>query len=353
MRSKALTRRPETSYQSERPFHSEGQMPNPALPRLEVVQRIGPVLHPSPMPDHKDVLSLNLTRGCGHQCGFCSVRAQPSYPGDEVLYLYGNTTKLLKNELSQRRVTPAAVLVSPSCDPFPPFARVQAETARVVGVIASHGIETWLMTRGFIRPAILRMLARHANHLKVMTELTTMDRTLQRLLEPLTAPPRLRVRQIARLHELGIDVQVGLEPLIPGLTDTPQNLAGLLEALAGAGVQQVTAGYMFLRKGIAEQLQKALNSPALASEIIEAYADGPLLASGHIAPARYLPKKYRQRGYAGLMALAAGFGITVRVSATTNPDFQASRSTDRQDAGGPNSLPLFAEVGNRSISVSG
>jgi DNA repair photolyase len=202
------------------------------------------------------------------------------------------------------------------------------------------------MTRGFIRPSILRALVPHANHLKVITELTTMDRTLQRVLEPLAAPPRLRVRQISRLHELGINVQVGVEPLIPGLTDTRHNLTCLLEALAEAGVQQVTAGYLFLRKGIADQVRTALSSEHTASEVFEAYEDGPLLASGHIAPARYLPKKYRQRGYAGLMALAAGLGITVKVSATTNPDFQISRPAVTNSSRA--SLPLFAEAGLRS-----
>ena len=45
------------------------------------------------------------------------------------------------------------------------------------------------------------------------------------MLEPLTASPRLRLRQIRRLRDLGIPVQVALEPLVPGLTDTRDNLA--------------------------------------------------------------------------------------------------------------------------------
>jgi DNA repair photolyase len=298
------------------------------------------------MPDHQGVLSLSLTRGCGHRCTFCSVRAQPSYPGDEVLYLYGDSAERLEEELAHLAATPTAVLISPSCDPFPPLARVQAESARVVNVLASHGIEVWLMTRGFIRPSIERLLARHAERVKVIVEMTTMDRALQRRLEPLAAPPRLRVRQIGRLRRLGIDVQVGLEPLVPGLTDTRQNLTCLLEALSDVGVQHITTGYMFLRKAISEHLHEAIED--IAPEIVEAYAGGPLLASGSIAPARYLPKKYRQRGYARIMALAVDFGITVRVSATTNPDFQYSRAADGNAARDRASLPLFAEAGSRS-----
>jgi DNA repair photolyase len=298
------------------------------------------------MPDHAGVLSLNLTRGCGHRCPFCSVRAQPNYPGDEVLYLYRDSARIVAGELSQRRNLPAAVLVSPSGDPFPPLARVQSETAAVVDAIASNGVNVWLMTRGFIRPSAFRVMARHAKLVKVIAEITTLDRALQRQLEPLTAPPRTRIRQIGRLREAGINVQVGLEPLIPGLTDTPQNLTTLLQALAAVGVQQVTAGYMFLRKGIGEHLQQALASPQTAAEVLDAYANGPVLVSGSIAPARYLPKKYRQRGYAALMSLAAGLGISVRISATANPDFAGSRPSERRVVQA--TLPLFAEAGLRS-----
>ena len=46
--------------------------------------------------------------------------------------------------------------------------------------------------------------------------------------------------------------------------------------------------------------------------VLEAFAGGPILSSGTIAPARYLPKARRQRGYAALMALAAGFVLRTK-----------------------------------------
>jgi DNA repair photolyase len=318
------------------------------LPKIKLIDRKGPVLHASPMPDDKGTLSLNLTRGCGHRCPFCSVRAQPNYPGDDILCVYRDTAQDLERELGQRRSRPAAVLISPSSDPFPPLARVQAETARVVRVLASHGVEARLMTRGYIRPSVLSILAKHRTHVRVMSELITVNRSLQRLLEPLAASPRLRLRQMGRLREMGIAVQVGLEPLIPGLTDTSENLAPLLEALAALGVHEVTAGYLFMRKMIGEHLQTVLPSEERATEIIESYKNGPILASGGIAPARYLPKKYRQRGYAALKAMAAGYGITVQISSTTNPDFQTARPADREGPGPIRTLPLFAEAGIRT-----
>jgi DNA repair photolyase len=216
------------------------------------------------------------------------------------------------------------VYLSPSADPFPPLGAIQAAAASVVEVLAARGVEAWFMTRGLIRPSVLRSLATHRAHVRVTVALTTLDRTLQRTLEPLAAPPRLRLRQLASLRELGITTQVALEPLVPGWTDSRANVRPLLEALAALGVRHVSAGYLFLRPAIAENLRHALGDEG-ADTLLAAFASGPILAAGSIAPARYLPKPYRQRGYAALMALGAELGITVGVSGTANPDFAASR----------------------------
>jgi DNA repair photolyase len=270
----------------------------------------------------EDVLSLNIMSGCVHRCAFCPARAYATYPGDSVVQLFTNNVERIHEELAARRQKPRAVYVSPATDPFPPIAEIQKETGRVVEALAGHGISAWLMTRGLIRPSVMSVLEAHRQQVKVTVGLTTLNRELQRILEPLTAPPQLRLRQIARLRALGIETRVSIEPLVPGLTDTRENLEPLLEALASIGIREVTAGYMFLRQGIRENLIAALEPHGWDSMVLAAFQSGPVLESGNIAPARYLPKARRQRGYSTMMALSASLGITVRVSGLTNPDFR-------------------------------
>jgi hypothetical protein len=272
-----------------------------------------------------------------------------------VVFLYSDTAGPLEQELAHHAQLPRAVLLCPSTDPFPPIGDIQAETCRVIPVLARHGVEAWLMTRGYIRPAALEVLAAHAKHIKVTMPLTTVDRSLQRTLEPLTASPRLRLRQIRRLRERGINVQVGLEPLIPGLTDTRDNLTTVLQALARIGLSQVTAGYMFLRPRMQDNLVAALKPLGRDEEVLAEFAGGPILETGSVTPARYLPKARRQRGYAALMALAANLGITVRISAFSNPDFRTGRPVEPEPRSRQRLLPHFeddlARVGRMPSTV--
>jgi hypothetical protein len=114
------------------------------------------------------------------------------------------------------------------------------------------------------------------------------------------------------------------------VTDVRDNLLPLLESLAEAGVRRVSAGYLFLREGIQENMRPALDELGVTNEVLGAYAGGPILSAPGIAPARYLPKARRQRGYATLMSLAAPLGIEVGISSAINPDFLGSPPVSRK-----------------------
>jgi DNA repair photolyase len=292
-------------------------------PRLIRAFRTGPVLHATPLAQAGDVLGLNLTRGCGHACAFCSVRGAPNYPlGDTVLF--ANTVELLERELEV--VRPRAVHLCPAADPFPPLRPVQELAAEVAAVLAERGIEAWLMTRGEPMPFVLDALARHSGMTRFTVALPTLSPTSSRVLETGAASPERRLALLAELRRRGFAAQVAIDPLIPGVTDTPEALGPLLEALAARGVRSVSAGYLFLRQGIAERLQEELPED-VATRILEAFERGPVLTPPGLAAARFLPRQRRQRGYAALISLASRHGITVKVSVVTNPDFTPPRIT--------------------------
>ncbi len=291
------------------------------LPAVEWSRGQGPLLDKNPFGSDPDVRAIHLVGGCAQQCSFCWQLPERGDRGQAIVRLREGAAQQLHAELSRTVPLPRAVYLSPHSDPFPPLAEVQAQSAAVIDVLGRHGVQCWIITRGYIRPAALEVLSRYRRLAKIMVGFTTADRVLQRLLEPLSAPPRLRLRQMRRLGRQGFSVQAALEPLVPGLTDTRENLSAALEALAEAGVKRVTAGYLFLTAGTAERLQERLAPLGKGSLVLDPYADGVERRVPDVGRVRLLPRSYRQQGYARLMSLAAAFGISVSISPLSNPDF--------------------------------
>jgi DNA repair photolyase len=312
-------------------------------PRLVWVTRTGAALQPGGMTDSGEVLTLDLLQGCMQRCVFCSAGRHDG--SEDAVKAFTGTAEQVAWELAGGRQRPRAVFLSPTTDPFPPVQEVQTETVRVVEVLARQGIDVWLMTRGHIWPFAQKALAAHADRVRVTVGLTTLDRQLQRILEPLAAPPSLRLEQLADLQRSGVAVRAALEPLIPTVTDTRTNLLAVLEALATVGVRQVTAGFLFLRPRLEAGLLRALEPHGWADLVQEAYAGGPVLQGEGAVPTRYLPKVYRERAYNLLLKLASALGINVTVSAATNPDFTPSQAVVRETR--PSLLSLFLAAGRR------
>lgn len=280
------------------------------------------VLRRGPYPGRPDVCSVDPFRGCAHRCSFCPVRASSDYSGDQSVFLYEGLTERLSVELAARKDKPRVVLVAPSTDPFQPIAEIQRQTLEIVRVLGRHGVITWLSTRGSIEPAVLDALAHHRDMIRITVALTSLDPDLQKALEPAASPAPERLHLITELKALGIPVEVNLEPLLPNVTDQRDSLQAILESLADRDVTSVSAGYLVLRPGLREQMQRELAACSWLEQVLSAYDDAPMMRDGHQL-SQFLHKSKRQRGYAMLMSLAANLRIEVRLNGLTNPDFQS------------------------------
>jgi len=88
---------------------------------------------------------------------------------------------------------------------------------------------------------LCELAAHHA--VAVNISVTSLDPTLQRVLEPRTSVPSARLETIAALHDAGIPVGVMVAPIIPGLTD--HEVPKIVEECVKAGAQ--FAGYTIVR----------------------------------------------------------------------------------------------------------
>jgi DNA repair photolyase len=284
------------------------------------------VLQRGPYSNRPEILSLELLRGCAHRCAFCPARAASDHPGDEAIYLYDGLAQRLAVELTARKQKPEAVIVGASTDPFQRVPEVVAETLAVVATLACHQVPAWLTTRGSMSPEMIEELAQHRDWLRITVSLASADAAIQNAVESGASSVEDRLHLISQLRFNEIPVEVSIDPLLANLTDSKDQLQAILEALAERGVRQVSAGYLVLRPGVREQIEREWAEHTWLEPLLSAYADGPMLRDGGQI-SKFLHKSKRQRGYALLMSLAANFGISVRVNGIDNPDFQPARST--------------------------
>ena len=297
-------------------------------PRLVRVARRGPVLRPSPTT--VGTYGLDMTAGCIHGCGFCHIRGSSRFPGEDKVLFDPFTSERLAAVLDALESPPERVVLSPASDPLPPSREVRSETFQVVALLLSRRVPVQIMTRGRFSRKMVDLLAGHRDLVKVALGVTTLDRVLSRSLEPRAASPGGRIGDLGRLVNAGVDVEVRLEPLIPGLTDTRENVAPLFRALARAGARKVVAHYLFLHSAMTDTLDEALQPLGRVERLRDDFEGGQVFRLGTLGPTKHLPLEARRSGLTRLFALGAEHGLWVTTGASQNPDLPRLTATGRR-----------------------
>ena len=146
-----------------------------------------------------------------------------------------NAAALLEAELSSPKWKPQTVVMSGVTDPYQPVERRMKITRGCLEVLAKFRNPVGIITKNRLVTRdidLLRELAAH-DAVAVNISVTSLDRNLQRILEPRTSPPQARLEAIAELHAAGVPVGVMVGPVIPGLTD--HEMPAILKAAGRSG----------------------------------------------------------------------------------------------------------------------
>jgi DNA repair photolyase len=289
--------------------------------QIGFIERKGHVLTRSTLKCLSRVASINPTLGCVHQCVYCYARGYSIYPGDGKVFVYGNMPEKLKKELSTRRKMPAYVFFSSTCDVLQPIPQVLKVTFELMKVLLEYGVGINLLTKGRIPAKFLQLFGQYKGLVHIQIGITTLNRDIQKKIEPYAATPQERIRNIEQLCAIGITPEVKLDPLIPGITDTQSNLTALFKTLQEFGVISTGINYLFLRPQIKKNLCKALAETPFLPKIIKHYQNAKsihLLAEQSRVVA--LDVEYRKQSYEQISALASAFGIHAYVCGCKNPD---------------------------------
>lgn len=241
--------------------------------------------------------SLNPYMGCEHRCAFCYVRAferRADRPADDrygrSVRVKTNVAQVLRGELSRPSWKGESVAIGAATDPYQPAEGRYRLTRGCLEALADSANPAGLITRG---PMIVRdidvlaaLSARAA--FSVTFSVPTLDEHVWRRTEPGTAHPRQRLVALAKLVAAGIKANVGMAPILPGLSDAPEQMEAVVKAAREAGACGVWANVLYLRPGTREHFMECLarHWPELVPRYVEEYRKGAYLADEKTAPVR-------------------------------------------------------------------
>ena len=211
--------------------------------------------------------SLNPYMGCAHRCTFCYVRAfeaRADRPSDDrygsSIRVKTNVAEVLRRELARPSWRREPVAVGAATDPYQPAEGRYRLTRACIEAFAEAASPFSIIARGPLIARDIDVLVEAARRTRVSVTFSvpTLDEEIWRRTEPGTAPPRQRLRVLARLVEAGVDAGVGMAPILPGLSDRPELLADVVRAARDVGATSVWTNVLYLRPGTREHFLEHL-----------------------------------------------------------------------------------------------
>jgi DNA repair photolyase len=241
--------------------------------------------------------SLNPYMGCAHRCTFCYVRGfekRADRPWDDR---YGrsirvkiNIVDVLRRELGRRSWKGEEVVIGAATDPYQPAEGRWRLTRGCIEVLGAARNPLSIITRGPLIVRDIDVLSEAARRAAVSVSFSvpTLDHRIWQATEPGTAPPRQRLRALARLVDAGIDAGVGMAPILPGLSDRPELLEEVIVAAREAGACGIWANVLYLKPGTREHFLDCLANdwPELLPEYERLYGRRAYLPRSESTPVR-------------------------------------------------------------------
>ncbi|MFK0291180.1 Rv2578c family radical SAM protein [Streptomyces sp. NPDC090442] len=253
--------------------------------------------------------TVNPYRGCSHACVYCFARSTHGYLDldtglgfDSQIVVKVNAPELLRRELAAPRWRGDHIAMGTNVDCYQ---RAEGRYALMPGIIAAlrdRANPFSILTKGTLILRDLELLRQAADVTDVGISVSVgfLDGELWRTVEPGTPAPGRRLDVVRTLAAHGIPCGVLMAPVLPFLSDTPEQLRATVRAVAEAGADSVTPLVLHLRPGAREWFLSWLghHHPHLVRRYEALYAGGA-----------YAPRWYQRRITRQVHELAAECGL--------------------------------------------
>jgi DNA repair photolyase len=166
-----------------------------------------------------------------------------------------NAPEVLRRELRKKGWTGAHVAMGTNTDPYQRCEGRYRLTRGVLEVLRDYANPCSVLTKS---PLLLRdldlflQLAETAGF-SANLSIGTLDEEVWRRSEPGTPHPKARMAAVKQLVAAGIPCGILMAPILPGISDSPEQLRAVVRAAADAGATHLTPLTLHLRPGVKEE----------------------------------------------------------------------------------------------------
>lgn len=236
--------------------------------------------------------TLNAYRGCSHACTYCFARPSHEWLGlgigsdfERRLVVKVNAPERARAELSAPSWKGELVAMGTNTDPYQRAEGRYRLTRRIVEVLSELRNPFSILTKSTLVLGDLDLLAAASERTSVRVNLSvgTLDERVWRASEPGTPHPRLRLQAVSKLNEAGVPCGVLVAPVLPGLSDSEDQLRSVVQASVEAGAVSITPLLLHLRPGVREHYLGWLESwdKEAATATRQVYQGRAYLPVGH------------------------------------------------------------------------
>src|SRR5665213_993684 len=263
--------------------------------------------------------TVNPYRGCEFGCQYCYARYTHEYmdlDGGEFeskIFVKNDTGGMAGRDLGTEKIDGEHIAIGTATDPYQPAEREFGATRAILEQMAARkGLSVSITTKSdqVLRDVdLLRRIAEHST-ISVNLSITTLRRGLARMLEPRAPRPDLRMRAVQELRRAGIAAGVFAMPVLPGITDSEEDLDSLAHAARDAGAQWFAASVLFLMPSALQHFLPFLEQkfPKRTKRYREWYSRNP-----------YAPETYRKEIATRVAVLRRKYGLGSRPMEAARP----------------------------------
>jgi len=203
--------------------------------------------------------TINAYRGCSHACTYCFARPTHEYLGlngaddfERRIVVKVNAVERLRAELRSPRWRGDHIAMGTNTDPYQHAEGKYHLTRGLVETLSGARNPFSILTKStlVLRDGALLAAASERTDVAVSFSIGTLDRSVWKLTEPGTPPPDRRIEALRRMRDLGISCGVLVAPVLPGLSDSEEQLTEVVEACADAGAVSIAGVALHLRGAV-------------------------------------------------------------------------------------------------------